>query len=89
MAMTKDYVSPFSWAGIKRNPTVVPVIGCILVGCTLATSYTIRLATKNPDVTWNPKKKPHPQNDYEHRNYKLRNVEPFDVTKYEHPRPRY
>lgn len=83
------YVSPFSKAGIKRNPSVIPVVGCIVLGCALATAYTLRLALTNPDVTWNAKKKPHPQNDYEKKNYKFIQKEPFDVENYQHPRPRF
>lgn len=87
--MSKEYVSPFSWAGMKRNPSVLPVVGCIVLGVSMATAYTLRLAITSPDVTWNSRKKPQPWDDYEHKNYKLVQMEPFDVKNYQHPRPRF
>lgn len=87
--ITDGYVSPFTLAGMRKNPSVLPVVGCIVLGCSLAIGYTLRLALFNPDVTWNAKKKPHPQNDYEHKNYKFMLREPFDIKTYEHPRPRF
>lgn len=88
--MTKgQYVSPFTFAGMKKNPSVLPVVGCIVLGISMAAAYTIRLALFNPDVTWNSRKNPHPQNAYEHKNYKFIMSEPFDVKNYEHPRPRF
>lgn len=83
------YVSPFTWAGMKKNPSVLPVVGCIALGVAMAAAYTLRLALFSPDVTWNARKKPIPQNDYEHKEYKLLMSEPFDVKNYQHPRPRY
>lgn len=87
--MSKEYVSPFTWAGMRKNPSVLPVVGCIVLGCVMAAAYTARLALANPDVTWNSKKNPTPQNAYEHKNYKLVQMEPFDVKNYQHPRPRF
>ena len=87
--MSKGYVSPFTWAGMKKNPSVLPVVGCIGLGVVMAAAYTLRLALFSPDVTWNSKKKPIPQNDYEGREYKLIQSEPFDVKNYQHPRPRF
>lgn len=83
------YVSPFSWAGMRKNPSVLPVVGCIVLGCVMATAYTLRLALFNPDVTWNSRKKLTPQNDYENKEYKFIQMEPFDVKNYQHPRPRF
>lgn len=82
-------VSPWTVAGMRKWPSVIPVVGCIVLGCALATAYTLRLALFNPDVTWNSKKKPHPQNDYDRREYKFFTKEPFDVSTYEHPRPKF
>lgn len=33
--------------------------------------YTLRLALKNPDVTWNHKKNPEPWNEYSNKQYKV------------------
>lgn len=83
------YVSPWTAAGMRKNPAVYPVVGCIVLGVTMAAAYTIRLALFNPDVTWNSRKNPIPQNAYEHKEYKFIQMEPFDVKNYQHPRPRY
>lgn len=82
----KDY-SAFSWEGVKRNPVVSPIVFCIGLGVTMAAAYTLRLAIKCPDVTW--RKNPAPWNDYEHKEYKFVQMEPFDVKNYQHPRPRF
>ena len=87
--MSGGYVSPFTWAGMKKNPSVLPVVFCITLGVGLAAAYTFRLAVLSPDVTWNTKKKPIPQNDYDKKEYKLVMMEPFDVKSYQHPRPRF
>lgn len=89
MSKYHDKVSSFSWAGMRKNPSVLPVVGCIVIGVALATAYTLRLAIFNPDVTWNSRKNPIPQNYYENRNYKFLQSEPFDVKNYQHPRPRF
>lgn len=86
---SSEYVSPFSWTGMRRNPSVLPVVGCIVLGVAMAAAYTIRLATLNPDVTWNSRKNPTPQNYYEKKNYKFLQMEPFDIKTYEHPRPKF
>ena len=39
----------------------------------MSMGYLFRLATKNPDVTWNRKTNPEPWQEYEHKNYKLIN----------------
>lgn len=88
MAPSK-YVSPFSLAGMRKNPSVYPVVGCIVLGVAMAAAYTARLALFNPDVTWNSKKNPQPWDSYEHKEYKLIQAEPFDAKNYQHPRPRY
>lgn len=91
MSDSKYYnkVSSFSWAGMRKNPSVLPVVGCIVLGVAMATAYTLRLALLNPDVTWNSRKNQFPQNYYEDKNYKLVLSEPFDVKTYQHPRPRF
>lgn len=87
--MSNQYVSPWSFKGMKRNPSVLPVVGCIVLGVGMAAAYLVRLAVANPDVTWNQRKNPEPWNDYENKNYKFIQSEPFDVKNYHHPRPRF
>lgn len=38
----------------------------------ISVGYTLRLATKNPDVTWNRHTNPEPWQEYEKKNYKVR-----------------
>lgn len=85
--MVDKVYTPFSLIGIKKNPSVLPVIGCIILGSVMAVAYTIRLAVANPDVTWNSRKKPLPQEDYANKHYKFIQSEPFDIKNYKHPRP--
>lgn len=74
---------------MKKNPSVIPVVGCIVLGVAMAAGYTLRLALFSPDVTWNAKKKPQPWDDYEHKEYKFLMMEPYDPKTYVHPRPRF
>lgn len=87
--MAPEYVSPFTWKGIKKNPGVLPVVFCIALGTAMAIGYTARLALYCPDVTWNSRRKREPWNDYENKEYKFYQSEPFDVKNYQHPRPRF
>ena len=36
-----------------------------------AAGYTIRLATRNPDVSWNKKANPEPWQEYRNKRYKV------------------
>lgn len=89
MPSNQEYISPFSLKGIRANPSVIPVVGCIVLGVAMAAAYTARLAIASPDVTWNPRKKRMPWNDYDKKEYKFITMEPFDPKTYEHPRPRF
>lgn len=43
------------------------------VGCFGAAYYVFRLATRNPDVMWNRKANPNPNEEYRNKQYKVRN----------------
>ncbi|XP_066599633.1 cytochrome c oxidase subunit NDUFA4 [Prorops nasuta] len=73
--------------GIKKNPSLIPLLACIIVGGLGASFYVFRLATKNPDVTWSLKKNPEPWNEYENKQYKFYSVE--TVPEYKSPAPKY
>lgn len=45
---------------------------CTGIGMAWATFYTLRLATKNPDVTWSRKNNPEPWQEYHNKQYKVR-----------------
>lgn len=74
---------------IQKNPAVYPVLGCIVLGTALAIGYTLRLAIKCPDVTWNSRKNTEPWQEYANKNYKFFIAEDFDIKKYKHPRPEF
>lgn len=50
---------------------LIPLYVCTLVGCLGAGFYTLRLATRNPDVSWNKKGNPEPWNEYRDKQYKV------------------
>ncbi|KAK0182223.1 hypothetical protein PV327_000384 [Microctonus hyperodae] len=67
-----------TWRSIKKNPSLIPLYACGLVGAVGAVGYLMRLAIKNPDVTWNSKKNPFPQEQYKDKQYKLYSTWDFD-----------
>ncbi|XP_034234429.1 cytochrome c oxidase subunit NDUFA4 [Thrips palmi] len=62
-----------SIASLKQRKELIPVWLCIGVGAIISVGYTLRLATKNPDVTWNRHSNPEPWQEYEKKNYKIVN----------------
>ncbi|XP_076628552.1 NADH dehydrogenase (ubiquinone) MLRQ subunit [Colletes latitarsis] len=75
-----------TWSSLKKNPMLLPLYFCIAVGATGSTLYLVRLATRNPDVSWFPKKNPEPWNDYKDKQYKFRTVHYTDAKS---PAPEY
>lgn len=45
---------------------------CVGAGALGAMYYTLRLATRNPDVTWNRSSNPEPWQEYKEKQYKVR-----------------
>ncbi|KAK3926457.1 Cytochrome c oxidase subunit NDUFA4 [Frankliniella fusca] len=62
-----------SLESLKKRKELIPVWLCIGVGFLLSSAYTLRLALKNPDVTWNRNSNPEPWQEYETKNYKIIN----------------
>ncbi|KAB7501604.1 Cytochrome c oxidase subunit NDUFA4 [Armadillidium nasatum] len=58
---------------ISNIPTqrLIPLFFCIALGAAGAFGYTMRLAFKNPDVSWNKKSNPEPNEEYANRQYKI------------------
>lgn len=50
---------------------LIPLYICTAAGMFGALYYTIRLATRNPDVTWNRKTNPEPWQEYKDKQYKV------------------
>ncbi|XP_055908504.1 cytochrome c oxidase subunit NDUFA4 [Eupeodes corollae] len=76
------------WASLKKNPALLPLYFCVGVGALGATFYIFRLATRNPDVTWNRSSNPEPWEEYRTKQYKF--YSPIrDYSKIESPAPKY
>jgi len=46
--------------GLKKHRALIPLHISISVGMLFAAAYTVRLAVKNPDVTWSQVRNPEP-----------------------------
>ncbi|KAK0060011.1 cytochrome c oxidase subunit NDUFA4 [Biomphalaria pfeifferi] len=44
-----------SMASLKKHPSLIPLFVCVGGGMLWAAYYTLRLATRNPDVGWKNK----------------------------------
>jgi len=77
----------FSIAGLKKNPSLIPLLVIVGAGGVWAAYYLGRLALRNPDVTWNRKANPEPWQEYDKKQYKFWSG--VDHSTYEHPRPRF
>lgn len=56
---------------LKKNPALIPLYVCVGAGALGAMYYTLRLATRNPDVTWNRSSNPEPWQEYKEKQYKF------------------
>ncbi|CAG2108919.1 unnamed protein product [Medioppia subpectinata] len=77
----------FSAAGLRKNPSLIPLFFFAGLGGVWAGYYLLRLATRNPDVCWNKKGNPEPWQEYDKKQYKFWSQ--IDHVNYEHPRPRF
>lgn len=50
---------------------------CVGIGCAGATFYLLRLAVRNPDVSWARKSNPEPWNEYKAKQYKVNKIKLF------------
>ncbi|RZF41000.1 hypothetical protein LSTR_LSTR006303 [Laodelphax striatellus] len=76
-----------SLSSLKSHPSLIPLYVCVAVGAAGATFYTLRLATRNPDVSWT-KKNDEPWNEYSNKQYKFYSPN-LDYSKIESPAPKY
>ncbi|EDW33896.1 GL21962 [Drosophila persimilis] len=56
---------------LKKNPALIPLYVCVAAGAIGAVYYMGRLATRNPDVTWNRSTNPEPWQEYKDKQYKF------------------
>jgi len=75
-------------ASLKKHPALIPLYGCMVLGIGGAAFYIIRLATRNPDVSWNRKGNPEPWQEYRNKQYKF--YSPIrDYSNIDSPAPKY
>lgn len=75
-----------SLSSIKKNPALIPLYVCVAAGAIGAGYYILRLATRNPDVTWNRTTNPEPWQHYKDKQYKFYSpVRDYSKTKSEAP----
>lgn len=60
-----------SLKSLKKHPSLIPLFVSLGIGVAFASLYTLRLATKNPDVTWDRKNNPEPWQAYAEKQYKF------------------
>ncbi|MBD4896697.1 hypothetical protein GUF81_13650, partial [Xanthomonas citri pv. citri] len=73
-------------SSLKKHPSLIPLYICLGAGVLLSAGYTLRLATRNPDVCWNRKKDPNEA--YREKQYKFMNTH-IDWNTYQCPAPKY
>ncbi|CAD0244608.1 unnamed protein product [Spodoptera exigua] len=77
-----------SLESLKKHKALIPLYVCVGIGCAGAVFYLGRLATRNPDVSWNKKSNPEPWEEYRAKQYKF--YSPIrDYSKEESPAPKY
>nr|CAH0112074.1 unnamed protein product [Daphnia galeata] len=60
-----------SLKSLKKHPSLIPLFVSLGAGVAMAALYTLRLATQNPDVTWDRKNNPEPWQKYAEKQYKF------------------
>ncbi|CAK1543725.1 unnamed protein product [Leptosia nina] len=73
---------------LKKHKALIPLFVCVGLGCGASFFYTLRLALRNPDVSWNKRSNPEPWEEYRNKQYKFYSPN-IDYTKEESPAPKY
>ncbi|KAM8703138.1 hypothetical protein ACLKA7_007849 [Drosophila subpalustris] len=70
---SRDYIKMqgLGLQSLKKNPALIPLYVCVAAGAVGAVYYMARLATRNPDVTWNRTSNPEPWQEYKNKQYKF------------------
>jgi NADH dehydrogenase (ubiquinone) 1 alpha subcomplex subunit 4 len=71
MAESGRIMAGLTAGSLKKHPSLIPLLVCLGGGSIMAFAYTMRLATRNPDVTWDRKNNPYPWQKYEGKQYKF------------------
>ncbi|XP_023944399.1 cytochrome c oxidase subunit NDUFA4 [Bicyclus anynana] len=73
---------------LKKHKALIPLYVCVGLGCGMAVLYTLRLATRNPDVSWNKRTNPEPWQEYKDKQYKFYSPN-IDYSKTPSPAPKF
>ncbi|KAJ9593465.1 hypothetical protein L9F63_014994 [Diploptera punctata] len=60
-----------SLSSMKSHPALIPLYVCVGLGCCGAVLYTLRLAVRSPEVSWNKRSNPEPWNEYSEKQHKF------------------
>jgi len=71
-----------------KHPALLPLYFCIGLGGAGAFLYTLRLATRHPEVAWLNKKEAEPWDRYKDKQYKFYATKE-DITNAKSPAPEY
>ncbi|XP_076672803.1 NADH dehydrogenase (ubiquinone) MLRQ subunit [Andrena cerasifolii] len=69
--MPSNKMQGLTIASLKKHPMLLPLFFCIGVGAAGSSLYLLRLAVRNPDVSWFPSKNNEPFNEYRDKEYKF------------------
>merc|ERR1712071_571370 len=86
-AKSSEVMQGLSIASLKRHPALMPLFAALGFGVGLSAFYTLRLATRNPDVTWRRTSNPEPWEEFRTAQYKFMNTANHDYTK--SPAPKF
>jgi len=73
---------------LKRHPQYILLQGLAALGVVLSAAYALRVAAKEPEVTWRHHTNLEPWNEYANKQYKLLNVAHIDYSRGS-PAPKY
>lgn len=74
-------------ASLKKHKALIPLYVCVGAACVGAVFYTLRLATRNPDVGWRRVPGEIPNEEYRNKQYKFYSPS-VDYSKIESPAPK-
>ncbi|CAG9765229.1 unnamed protein product [Ceutorhynchus assimilis] len=75
-------------ASLRKHKALIPLYVCIGAGCLGAGFYTLRLATRNPDVQWDRSSGNISNEEFRGKQYKFYSPR-VDYTKLESPAPKF
>ncbi|XP_056635849.1 cytochrome c oxidase subunit NDUFA4 [Diorhabda carinulata] len=76
-----------SLKSLQKHKALIPLYFCVGLGCAGAVFYTLRLATRNPDVQWN-RSGDISNEEFRKKQYKFYSPN-VDYSKLESPAPKY